>query len=151
MKKQVVSTIVIAIVVGLGGFYGGMLYGKKQALTPAGLAGLSQTQRQQLFTGARGSAGASGARRGSFGGNGGGFTSGSIISKDDKSITVKGMDGSSHIIFVASSTTVSKSVDGAISDLSVGNNVIVNGSGNSDGSLTAQNIQIRPDQPAQTK
>ena len=36
---------------------------------------------------------------------------------------------------------------GALSDVSVGQNIMANGKTNSDGSITAQTIQIRPAQP----
>jgi hypothetical protein len=79
----------------------------------------------------------------------GGFATGQITAQDSTSITLKMRDGSTKIVFFSPSTSVGKSVSGAASDLAVGQNVMVNGTNNSDGSIAAQNIQIRPDQPAQ--
>lgn len=69
---------------------------------------------------------------------------GEIISQDSKSITVKLQDGSSKIVLLSDSATVSKTESGSKSDLKDGTTVAVFGTTNSDGSVTAQNIQLNP-------
>ena len=69
---------------------------------------------------------------------------GEIISLDDKSITVKLQDGSSKIILLPESVTVSKTDSGSKADLKNGINVGIIGTENQDGSITAQNVQINP-------
>jgi len=134
MKNKIVSVaVLVAVVVGAGAFYGGMQYQKSIAAKTA------SSGRQQFAGGGQGGMGRRGA-----GGQNGGFVGGDIISKDDKSITVKSRDGGSKIVFLSQSTSVGKTVAGASSDLTVGEQVVVNGTANSDGSVTAQNIQIRP-------
>lgn len=143
MKKIVVPVLITAVVVGGLSFYGGMQY--QQSTLNA--------QRQQR-AGSFGGAGGIGA--GSFGGASGGrgqaasMINGDIISSDDKSITVKTRDGGSKIVFFSGSTGITKSVDGVASDLATGKTVIVSGTPNSDGSVTAQTIQLRPQAPAVT-
>lgn len=154
-NKNVITTIVVALVVGGIGFFGGMKYGQSRALSPQVLQSMTQAQRQQLFSsfsggqgGGAGGAGFGGRRNGGAGSQGGaGFVNGQVISKDDKSITVKLNSGGSKIVFYSSTTNVGKTVQGSASDLAVGDNVVVNGTANSDGSVTAQNVQIRPAMP----
>ncbi len=152
MNKLIISIIVVAIVVGGGAFYGGIKYTESKnprrlsQVDFQSLQNLSPEQRQQRLQ----ELGMSG---GGFRGrdrNGGGFATGEIISKDDKSITIKMRDGGSRIIFYSDTTEVGKFVNGSASDLEVGKNVSVNGTTNSDGSITAQSIQLRPNPPTPT-
>ena len=144
-KKILIMAIVAIIVVGAGAFYGGMQY-EKSKLNSLGLLRSSAAQGQggNRQGGAPGQG--QGQNRQGRGANGGNFASGQIISKDDKSITVKMQDGSSKIVYFSDSTTIGKSTQGAASDLNTGEQVMANGTSNPDGSIAAQNIQIRPAQ-----
>lgn len=73
-----------------------------------------------------------------------GFIAGEIISRDDKSVTVKLNDGGSRIVFLSESTKVIKSADAALVDLESGSKIFANGMPNQDGSITAQSIQLSP-------
>ncbi len=128
MNKGLVKVIVGALVVGAVGFWGGMQYQKSQ--TPVAQSGSGTFTR--------------GAGRGAGGGAGGGFTTGSIISNDGTSITIQMQSGSTKVVLVSPSTSVMKTVAGKIVDLRVGTNVSVTGTANTDGSVTAQMIQLRP-------
>jgi hypothetical protein len=108
-----------------------MVYGKSQK------GSASNSGRLQGFNG-------NGAQRGVRPGANGGLVSGQILSQDDKSVTLKLLDGGSKIIFFSASTQITKSATGAVADLTVGENLMINGTTNTDGSITAQTIQIRP-------
>jgi len=128
MKKTslIIIAIIVLIVVGIGAFYGGMLYGKSQSKTTA-------SSSFQTFRGAR--TGASGAS----------IILGDIIGEDSTSITLQLPNGSgSKIIFYSDTTQISKTTTGAASDLTNGTSVNVTGIANADGSVTANSIQIRP-------
>lgn len=140
-NKMIAIAVVILVVVAAGSFYGGMKYGQSKAAKTA------SSDRAQFAGGAGAGAGNTARRNGTFGPNSAGFVGGNIISKDDKSITVQSQNGGSKIVFFASSTSIGKTTNGSISDLAVGEPVVVNGTANSDGSVTAQNIQIRPNMP----
>jgi len=149
--KKYIAAIVIVLAVGIGAFYGGMMYGKSRSSAQS-------TSRNSLPGGQN--FGGQNFQRGTMGRNGGagggGFISGQIISKDSQSITVEFRNGSStasasstKIIFLSNSTPITKSVSGTADDLAVGVNVSIVGTTNSDGSITAETIQIRPNAPAQ--
>jgi len=134
-KQHLVIWIVITIVLVGAAFYAGEKHGEK-TMRAAGTA-----LRGQFA----GSAGRTGASRFA----GGGAVMGSVIAKDDTSITVKGRDGSSKIVLYSGTTQVLKTASGSAGDVSVGTQVSITGTQNSDGSVTAQSIQIRPNMPAQ--
>jgi len=127
-QKHIIAAVVIIILIG-GSFYGGMFYGKRQARTGfPGAGGSFQTRINR--------------------GNGGNFISGDIISKDNNSITLQiPNSGGSKIIFYSETTQINKSATGTSEDLIKGTSVSITGTTNSDGSITAQSIQIRPTKP----
>lgn len=133
-NKSWIITVVVAVAVGVGGFFGGLEYQKSKAPTFPGAGNLTAAQRAQ-FGDRAGRGGAPG---------GGGFVSGQIISKDDKSITIKDQTGSTKIVYFSDSTKVSKQADGSAGDLNKDLNVSVSGKSNSDGSIAADTISIRP-------
>jgi hypothetical protein len=129
-NKKIMAGVVVIILLG-GSFYSGMVYGKSG--TPArGQFGNGQ------FTG---NLNGMGGMRSAMGG---GFTAGEIISKDATSVTIKMQDGNTKIVLMGTSTPVMKSTTGTLSELSIGTNVTVTGTSNTDGSVTAQSVQIRP-------
>lgn len=146
MKKIIFIALAFLILVAGGAFYGGTKYTQTKNTKGIGLGNfkdlqnLSTEERQQRFR--EMGAGLGFAGRG--GGQSGNFIAGEIILKDNQSVTIKMPDGGSKIIFYSDATKISKSVDGNLEDLSVGENVNINGDQNQDGSITAQSIQIRP-------
>ncbi len=132
--KKFLPIIIVAVVFGGIGFFGGMKYGQSENTQTGQMQGdLQRTQQAGNFGGNR--------RIGSPSGNG--FVNGEIISKDDKSITVKLRDGGSKIVFFSGSTKILKSAEGVVDDLKTGAQTMVNGTTNQDGSVTAQSIQLR--------
>jgi hypothetical protein len=130
--KTIISAAVILLIgVGVGYFAGTTFAKSNTGATP------SSTFARGNFTGGR--TGFGGGQNG-----GGGFISGTVASKDSGSLTIDTRDGSSHVVLVTPTTTVSKSVTGTLDDVAVGSTVIVMGSTNSDGSLSANNVQLRP-------
>jgi hypothetical protein len=128
-KKNIIIILIVALIIIAGtAFYGGMVYGKSQNARPA----FNATNFQGL-RGSRTSA------------NGASLISGNILSTDSSSITLQlPNSGGSKIIFYSSSTQINKFTSGTAADLTSGTTVSITGTTNSDGSVTAQSIQIRP-------
>jgi len=129
MKNKSVLIVVISLLIGGGiGFFSGKYYQQSQKRSFIG-----EFTNQRLN------------QQGSLN-NRGGFrpVGGEIISNDEKSITVKLQDESSKIILINSKTQINRAEVGEIKDLKVGEKVSVFGSENTDGSITANNIQLNP-------
>jgi len=142
VKNTKVIVPIILVLVGLGaGFFGGIQYRNYQINKARGsFAAGGATGAQRFVGGTRGGTGTGTGARGGFGG----AVTGSILSVDGNSFTVKLADGSSKIVLFSASTTYSNTISAAQTDLKVGGNVMVMGSTNSDGSVTATNVQINP-------
>lgn len=126
---------VILILVGLGvGFFGGIEYRNYQLKNRAGNIMMGANGTQRFIAGRNGQ-----------GMMGRGGIAGSILSVDSNSITVKLIDGSTKIVFLGASTTYSNTVSATVSDVKTGENVLVTGTVNSDGSITAANVQLNPE------
>lgn len=126
---------VIVLLIAAGSFYGGMLYGKSKSGRPGGAFSGQMPAGMQAGQGNR-----AGNKQGQ------GFVNGEIIAKDDKSITIKSINGGSKIVLLAESTQISKSASGTASDLVSGRKVMINGKTNTDGSITATYVTLQPDQ-----
>lgn len=136
MKKNnsTLITIILVIVVASAAFFGGMKY--QQNAQANGFRQFQSGQGQRLGMMGQGGNGASR--------NGFRPVSGDIISTSDNSITVKLSDGSTKIVILSDKTVVDKTSTASKSDLKVGEKVSAFGTANSDGSVTAQNIQLNP-------
>lgn len=136
--KTIGMTVGIAALCAGLGFYGGMQYQKTQR--PAGFAQFRNgTMPGVGGVGTRGSGTAGAGRQMGFR-----PVRGEIIAQDDKSITIKQADNTSTIVLVSDNTEVSKSEAVGVTALSKGTQVAAFGTQNSDGSITAQSIQLNP-------
>lgn len=130
-KNNLITTIIIAVVVGVSAFYGGMQYqkSKRATFTPGQFQnGLNRNGVQT---------------RNGFQGNR--PVSGEVVSVDDNTITVKTQDGSSKIVIYSDSTKVNKTSDGSVDDIKVGEQAMIIGTESSEGTVIAQNISIGGD------
>lgn len=133
MHKTIFGVIIAVLIVTAGAFYGWIKYAEQKAQS-------GREQRIRQFGGV-----GSGFRNGGQESRiNGGVVAGEILSKDDKSITVKTRDGGSKIIFYSDTTEIGKFAAGSLGDLEIGKTVSVSGIANSDGSVTAEVIQMRP-------
>lgn len=138
ITKIIIGILIIVAIAG----YGGFKYG--QSHTP-----VNNGQRGQ-FNMARGKSAQGGLAlrspdrsAGGFSG-GGGMFAGDIIKKDNQSLTIQLRDGGSKIIWFSTSTEVSKMAVGSLNEVNIGQAVTIIGATNSDGSVVAKTIQLRP-------
>lgn len=121
-KLHIVWAVVAVVALGAGVWYGSSVMGGRTA---------------------SGSASTGSARSGLARISGGGFISGQIISVSGNNMTVALANGNSEVVFYSSSTQIMKPTEVPVSDLTAGSRVMIGGASNSDGSLTAQSIQIQ--------
>ena len=131
MKQNLVLYLIIAVLVAGGiGFYAGDQYAARNRANGFG-----------NFAGRMGRNG-----QGFFGGSGpNGMTAvrGQVVKADNQSITVKEPNGSSKVVLL-NGANFDKTVSASASDVMTGSEVLVIGKANSDGSMTAQTVQLNP-------
>jgi len=126
MKNKIVIGV-LALVIAGGAFWGGYAVGGSSKPNTFGLMDKDgNLQSRQTRMGGVGSA-----------------LSGEIVSVDDGMMTIKTREGSSRVVLMGQSISVGKVVSGSGDDLVAGTNVMISGILNTDGSMTAQSIQIR--------
>lgn len=124
-KAKIITTILVVAACG-GAFFGGMKY--------------QESRRGSL---ARQFAGPAGQRMGTAVSRAGlRPVAGEIIGSDESSITIKLQDGSSKIVLVPETAEINQATAAGRSALKVGEQVSAIGQENSDGSVTAQSIQL---------
>src|SRR3990172_3119253 len=102
MNKQIIITIVVAILTAGAGFFGGMKYQQSKRIA---------TFSRQFGTGSGQNGGSNQQNRFR---SGDGQVFGDIIAKDDKSITVKLADGRSKIVLFSDTTAINKAAEGSV-------------------------------------
>ena len=131
-KNCIVGIVIGFIIVAVAFFFiGRATAGHKSAAAHRGAG-------QYGMTG--GAAGGMGGMRGMAGNS----AFGTILSADATSITLSTQGGGSKIILISPTTSIMKSVAGSQTDLTTGDSVIVNGTPNADGSISATTVTIRP-------
>jgi hypothetical protein len=131
-------TPILALVAALAvGGITGVLIGQNtaQSSAPAGF-----TPGQFPGGGAGGNGGGPGGGNGGAPGGFGDVTSGTVTSVDGTTVTITLQDGSTVTISTTADTTVTKTVDATVSDLAAGEEIIVTGTKDASGNVTATSI-----------
>lgn len=128
IEKNVQILIISLIIVGALSFYGGMQY---QKLSVSNKGGMNRQMGRVEMSPAN-----------NKGNMGGGFVSGQVKEKDENTLTVSMKNGGSKIILFSDKTQVLKSTAGSLEDIVAGTEVMISGSQNQDGSVSAQSIQL---------
>lgn len=133
-----IYVVILVVVIAAAAFWGGVTYQKSKTPSFAGARAGANGGYGRRF----GSSGAGGGFGGASGASGMMPVSGQIVSNGNNTITVKLSDGSSKIVDLTSKTKINKTTQGTVSDLTTGQQVTAFGSTNSDGSITAQAVNL---------
>jgi hypothetical protein len=135
--KETTMMVIAAIVIAAASFYGGMKYQESQrtAFLRNNFGSMMGQNNQRIGGTANG---------GMMRTNRGRPVIGEIISMDTDSITIKQQDGSSKIVLTTDKTIFNKTAAVQKDEVRVGEQIGVFGIENSDGSYTAQNVQLNP-------
>jgi hypothetical protein len=131
LRERIIWIVALLVVAGMG-FYSGTIIGGRASAQNRALAA------QQFFNQRGGQGGGQGG--GFRGGNGGGVA-GMVSSVSGNTITLTTRDGQTTTVQLAADATVRKQVDGQLSDITAGQQIVAIGT-QSGGTFQATSIQI---------
>lgn len=138
---QIILGIILLVLVAAGSFYGGMVYGKRQAQTSTPTARFRQGTPPGFVQGGQfpgqGQQGGMGQRQG-------GMLFGQIKEVGEGFLIVTDANGQETRVLVTDTTLIEKYTSVKLSDLAVGETVFISGSRGDDGSITARSLQVSP-------
>jgi hypothetical protein len=146
---KIILGVILVLVIAAGSFYGGMVFGKNQSAASAATVPMNFPEGFQPPDGAA----LPGDGTGRFGarGQGGaagdfaaqpGMIFGEIQSIDGDTLLIVDANGAQKSVQVTKTTLIEKNASVEITDLATGEIVIVSGSENDDGSVTARSVQV---------
>lgn len=135
LRIPIPAAALVVIAVGLLGLWGGaQLKGNNASASTANPANGNGFRRGGEFPGGGGGANGGNPARGG--------TVGTVQSVNGNTITITTPNGGTVTVTLNGSTTVTKTDTGSINDVTPGENIIVRGTTNSDGSTTANQITV---------
>lgn len=155
----IITAVILVLAIAGGSFYGGMVYGKSQAQAnlPAGFVDFQNGMPGALAGGAAGAIPGQGrpfgARPSGGGGQGevaagAGMQMGTVKEVTDGVLVITaigdGSNGREIRVTVTDTTLIEKNTSVKVSELEVGETLMVSGSTGADGTITARSIQVAP-------
>lgn len=129
-KNNLLPIIIVALLTTVGGFFAGVKYQQSKQPSRANFRMMGEAgenlPRNNL-------------------GSDNQMIRGEIINQDSESVTVKLTDDSSKIILISDETKINKASEGSTDDLKTGEQIMIFGKQNSDGSVSADQIQLNPE------
>jgi hypothetical protein len=146
---KIILGAVVVVLIAAGSFYGGMVFGKQQATAAAATVPFNFPEGFQPPDGATLPGDGTGrfGARGQAGAAGGlaaqpGMLFGAIQSIDGDTLLIVDANGAQKRVQVTNTTLIEKNASVEVGDLAAGETVIVSGSENDDGSVTARSVQV---------
>jgi len=142
---QIIVGLIVLIAVAAGSFYAGTVYAQQQqtANRAAQLASRQGQNPNQNIDNADGNA-ARNQQGGRLGNQGGGGTAGQIQEIDGDTLIVTTRNGNQIKVLVTDTTLIEKYASASTTDLEIGETLVISGSKNEDGSITARSLQVAP-------
>jgi hypothetical protein len=134
---KIVLVALLAAVIAGGSFYGGMVYGQGQQQATSAVAGGAAGAQDLAGPGGMQPGGQMGAGSGQ-----GGMLAGEILSIEGGALTLEDQSGSEIQVHVTDTTLIQKQAEVSVNDLQEGETVLVSGSQEADGSITARMVQV---------